>query len=63
MIKKIKCLLKGHRYLMTYQPLYRGYHQSMSDTCDCCRKTRGNYDQLQTPMIDKMHKSIGVNEL
>lgn len=44
MLKRIKCLLKGHRYLMKYQPIYRKYHIATTDQCVCCKRIRGNYE-------------------
>lgn len=41
MISKLRCLIKGHRYLMTYQPFFRCYHPSMTDKCSCCKRRRG----------------------
>jgi len=40
MIKKIKCLFKGHQYLMNYNPGYNCYYQSKNDICKCCKSKR-----------------------
>lgn len=41
MINKIKCLLTGHKFLMSYYPAYAAYYPRIEDKCACCDKKRG----------------------
>lgn len=41
MLKRIKCLLKGHRFLMDYYPAYASYYPRTNDRCEYCNKCRG----------------------
>ena len=41
MINKIKCLLTGHKFLMSYYPAYSAYYPRVEDKCACCDKSRG----------------------
>jgi hypothetical protein len=41
MLNKLKCLLKGHRFLMDYYPAYACYYPRDNDRCVCCNKVRG----------------------
>jgi len=41
MLKKIKCMLKGHRFLMRYHPTQRCYRAGGFDRCERCSKLRG----------------------
>jgi len=42
MLKRIKCLFKGHKYMMGYIIDYRSHYPSSNDRCQCCQKTRKN---------------------
>ena len=41
MIKRIKCLFKGHQFMMQYNFNKLIYSPSASDKCICCNKKRG----------------------
>lgn len=40
MIRIIKCWLKGHKFMMAYNPSKRYYHPSHNDKCIWCQKER-----------------------
>jgi len=42
MIKRIKCLIKGHKFLMNYNEQKKYYHPSRHDKCSNCNKKRNN---------------------
>lgn len=56
MINRIKCLVKGHRFLMNYQPHYGMYCPTITDRCHCCSKKRGN-----TKLLFTLHHSLNLN--
>jgi hypothetical protein len=41
MIRKLKCLIKGHNFRMKYNQLWNYYTSSAQDRCLCCHKKRG----------------------
>ena len=41
MVKRIRCLFKGHKFLMQYRPSVRCYTKHWSDCCSRCNKPRG----------------------
>lgn len=40
MLRKIKCLLKGHLFVMNYREEYRCYYYSKNDKCKHCHARR-----------------------
>lgn len=42
MIGKIKCLVKGHKFLKHYNQMYGYYRNSINDRCICCKRKRMN---------------------
>ena len=40
MIKRLKCLLKGHNYMLTYNSKRNYYTVSSHDKCANCKKQR-----------------------
>lgn len=51
MLLKMRCILKGHQYLMAYQEKYKCYYQTSNDVCKFCKRTR-----------EKANGKIGVNK-
>lgn len=47
MLKRLKCLIKGHQFLMNYNPRYKCYHQSSNDVCKCCKQPRRYYESRE----------------
>lgn len=42
MIRKLRCLIKGHRFLMRYDATKSIYHAKPDDLCEHCHTCRGN---------------------
>lgn len=40
-MNRIKCLFKGHRFIMNYYINYKRYYPRNNDRCECCNKLRG----------------------
>ena len=41
MLKRIKCLITGHQFLMDNYPGNSRYYPRSTDKCRCCKKQRG----------------------
>lgn len=40
MINKLKCMFKGHKFMMNYDFNQRRYSASSDDLCTCCNARR-----------------------